>query len=453
MVSIPESIQYYNDLLEKNESKIADIFSVFVNECQLQKLTFGGRSMYNFVRPNFISIEQYEYIRYVCGILRNTVTKFKNAALSNPHIMAQAGVNAREKELVDIHPGYDRLSITARWDSFLQGDSLKFVELNAECPAGIAYSDIAAEVYDRFPFVIEFKKKYSVEKCQIRQTLLDGLLETYESYTGNKRNNKPVIAIVDWRDVPTYTEFQLFQEFFESKGYECVIADPRDLVYKNNILRFEDTKIDLVYKRILTNDCVERPEETQTLVDAYRDHNVCMINPFRAKMVHKKSIFAVLTHEKNRDMFNGEELSVISKHIPWTRVIQEEKTVYNGAIIDLISYISSNKNEFVIKPNDEYGGKGVCLGKETSAENWSTVIQEAMSGDFYVVQELVPIPRVPFPIVEDNKIKYVDMVVDMDPYVFGAKVEGILTRLSASSLANVTAGGGTTPTFILDEIH
>jgi uncharacterized circularly permuted ATP-grasp superfamily protein len=152
-------------------------------------------------------------------------------------------------------------------------------------------------------------------------------------------------------------------------------------------------------------------------------------------------------------MFTGEEQSVISKHIPWTRLIQEESTIYNGRRIDLVSYISTNKDEFVIKPNDEYGGKGVCLGKESSYENWNEVIQVAKSGEFYVVQELVPIPRVPFPIVESGKLKYVDMVVDLDPYVFGAKVDGVLTRLSSSSLANVTAGGGSTPTFVLDEIH
>lgn len=453
MVSISDHIQFFNDVLEKEEPRLPEIFSGFVKDCKTRKLTFGGRSMFNFLRPNFISKNQYEYIKYVCSILRNTITKFKNAALINPHIMAQAGIIEKEKELVDIHPGYDRLSITARWDSFLQGESLKFVELNAECPAGIAYSDVAAELYHQLPFVREFKKRFKVEDFHIRQTLLDGLLETYAAYRGNKRNTKPTIAIVDWRDVPTYTEFQLFQEFFESQGYVCVIADPRDLVYENNILRYINTEIDLVYKRILTNDCVEKPEETKALVQAYRDHNVCMINPFRAKLVHKKSIFSVLTHEMNQDMFTNEERSVISKHIPWTRMIKNESTLFGGEKIDLVEYVAENKDRFVIKPNDEYGGKGVCLGMEASKEEWKKIIQEALADEPFVVQEIVPIPRLAFPVFENSKIKYVDMVVDMDPYVFGSKVEGVLTRLSSSSLANVTAGGGTTPTFVIEAIN
>jgi uncharacterized circularly permuted ATP-grasp superfamily protein len=161
----------------------------------------------------------------------------------------------------------------------------------------------------------------------------------------------------------------------------------------------------------------------------------------------------VLTHEKNQDMFTAEEIGVISKHIPWTRMIQNEKTIYHGHEIDLVDYIGTHKDEFVIKPNDEYGGKGVCLGKESSQDKWNNMINEALDGEPIVVQEIVPIPRAAFPVFENGKLKYVDMVVDMDPYVFGAKVEGVLTRLSSSSLANVTAGGGTTPTFVIDQIE
>ncbi|NUM81654.1 hypothetical protein HUU42_12695, partial [bacterium] len=104
------------------------------------------------------------------------------------------------------------------------------------------------------------------------------------------------------------------------------------------------------------------------------------------------------------------------------------------------------------KPNDEYGGKGVYLGKETEGTVWSQVINEALNGEPYVVQEIVKIPRVSFPVVENNSLQFVDMVVDLDPYVFGSKTEGLLTRLSSSSLANVTAGGGTTPTFVIEKI-
>ena len=43
-----------------------------------------------------------------------------------------------------------------------------------------------------------------------------------------------------------------------------------------------------------------------------------------------------------------------------------------------------------------------------------------------------------------------DFVVDLDPFVFDGEVEGFLTRLSGTSLANVTSGGGQVPAFLVE---
>jgi uncharacterized circularly permuted ATP-grasp superfamily protein len=450
---VRDATAVFNDLLLRYEADLDQIYHEFILAAVQQKLTFGGRPVFAFLRPNFLSRLQYEELQFICRVLRGAVTKFKEAALSSPAMMEQAGLIDRERELVQIYPGFDRLSITARWDSFMQSDgTVRFVELNAESPAGIAYSDVASSLYRTLPFVRDFLVYYEVEKWNVRGTLLGELLSTYEHWQGNKRSAKPSIAIVDWRDVPTFTEFELFGEYFRSAGFRCAIADPRDLTYEHGRLRNGEFEIDLVYKRILTNDCVERPVETRALVEAARNRDICLINPFRAKMVHKKSIFSVLTHEKNSSLFTGEELAVIMKHIPWTRMVAREHTLFHGQRIDLIDYITAHKDLFVIKPNDEYGGKGVVIGREVDVTEWAAAISEGLNGEPFVVQEAVELPRQSFPIMRDGSLAFVDMVVDMDPYVFGEKVDGVLTRLSASSLANVTAGGGTTPTFVIDEI-
>jgi hypothetical protein len=41
------------------------------------------------------------------------------------------------------------------------------------------------------------------------------------------------------------------------------------------------------------------------------------------------------------------------------------------------------------------------------------------------------------------------MLVDFAPYIFGGKLAGYLTRLSATGLANVTSGGGQVPAFVV----
>ncbi len=49
----------------------------------------------------------------------------------------------------------------------------------------------------------------------------------------------------------------------------------------------------------------------------------------------------------------------------------------------------------------------------------------------------------------DGSWDLVPTIIDLDPYLFGPLMGGCLTRTSASNLANVTAGGGTLPMFIL----
>jgi len=59
---------------------------------------------------------------------------------------------------------------------------------------------------------------------------------------------KPQIAIVDWGDVPTVSEFEILQERFERMGIPTLIADPRELEWDGKSLAARDIKIDLVYR-------------------------------------------------------------------------------------------------------------------------------------------------------------------------------------------------------------
>jgi hypothetical protein len=52
---------------------------------------------------------------------------------------------------------------------------------------------------------------------------------------------------------------------------------------------------------------------------------------------------------------------------------------------------------------------------------------------------------------ENGEWEMVEQLVDLDPLLFLGKVGSAFTRLSSNELANVTAGGGMVPTFIIDE--
>ena len=48
-------------------------------------------------------------------------------------------------------------------------------------------------------------------------------------------------------------------------------------------------------------------------------------------------------------------------------------------------------------------------------------------------------------------LRYIDLAVDLDPYLFDGRVGGFMTRVSAAALLNVTAGAGSVvPTFVVE---
>jgi hypothetical protein len=102
----------------------------------------------------------------------------------------------------------------------------------------------------------------------------------------------------------------------------------------------------------------------------------------------------------------------------------------------------------VLKPNDEYGGKGVVLGWLADARTWEAAVQSALA-EPAIVQERAAVPTEPYPSLPNGRIEITDRQQDTDPYVlYGAHVDGCLTRLSTEPLLNVTAGGGSTvPTY------
>ncbi len=133
-------------------------------------------------------------------------------------------------------------------------------------------------------------------------------------------------------------------------------------------------------------------------------------------------------------------------------MVEERRTVYKGKDIDLIPFIVEHKDRMVLKPNEDYGGRGIVLGWTVDTQSWENSVQAALSVP-YVVQERIILPTEPYPSYIDGRVQFIDRQLDTAPFVFyGDFMDGCLTRLSTEPLLNVTAGGGSTvPTFVIDK--
>jgi hypothetical protein len=426
----------------------------FFASLRAAKLTFGDRVHCPFLRPFFLSPEDEQRVRIVAETIAALGERVASAALGDRNLFAQLRLRPEEERLARLHAGYGLASTASRLDAFLLPDSVKCAEYNGESPAGAGYSESLSEIFCELPVMTAFSKRYEVHSYPLSAKLLDALVMSYVAWGGASK--RPQIAIVDWREVPTWSEFEILKERFEKLGVPTLIADPRDLVFDGKTLTAHGAKIDLLYRRVLINDIVARPRECEALVKAYAANAVCVANTFRCKIPHVKAFFAVLTDERNGALFSHQERELIRRHIPWTRVVQDVGTAREGEHVDLLAFIRANRDNLVLKPSDEYGGAGVTLGWETSERDWDEAIGRAVSAAAtagekscaWVVQERIPIRREVFPyITPDKNVEFRDVLVDLAPYLFRGKLCGFLTRLSATGLANVTSGGGQVPAF------
>jgi hypothetical protein len=447
---LADAIQRYHDLL--TDQVAADSQDHLDRQTERRQFYFGDRPICSVLRPRFLTDVQFRLLQFAVKDLLPAFQRVHERALKDAAFRKHFSLSEAEEQLFAVDPGYAEPSPTARFDSFFYADDeLKFTEYNAETPAGAAYHDILTEIFYGMPVFQDFRRRYQVRPLPARPGVLDSLLDSFAHWAGN-RSTKPRIAILDWNEVPTYSEFRLFRDFFTTHGLECRIIDPREVVYENGRLMHGDYHITLIYKRVLISELLEHGGFDHPVVRAVRDRAVCMVNSFRCKALYKKASLAVLSDEANAGIFEPAQRSAIERYIPWTRCVIERKTTFHGQPIDLVPFVLANRDRFVLKPNDDYGGKGIVLGWTVDATAWEAAVRTALASP-YVVQEKVRLPREVFPGWHQGNLHLIERMLDTNPFVtFGRHMDGCLTRISTEALLNVTSGGGSTvPTFVVEE--
>ena len=444
------AIAEYHDLLS-SETLAADSQSQLERLQESRGLFFGKRPVCSVLRPRFMTMPMYQMLKHRTAVLLPAFQTAYDRAMADSTFRKQFRLLDWEEQLLEIEPRFSNPSPTSRFDSFFVSENeLKFTEFNTETPAGAGYTDSLAEVFYGMPVFQEFLRKYDARPIPGKPGVTHALLDSFRQFQGHN-NTAPSIAILDWREVPTFSEFVLFYDYFRSLGLEVRNVDPREVEYVDGKLMAGNYHITLIYKRVLISELIERGGIDHPVVRAVRDGAVCMVNTFRCKILFKKASFAVMSDEANADLFTADQQKAIRDHIPWTRVMEERKSTIDGQGIDLVPFVMANKDRLVLKPNDDYGGKGIVLGWTVDQPIWEQAVQQAIENP-YVVQQRVKLPYEPFAGYEHGKLQIIPRMLDTNPFIaFGSYMHSLLTRISTDALLNVTAGGGSTvPTFLLE---
>ncbi|MBD3288319.1 hypothetical protein GF337_05905, partial [candidate division KSB1 bacterium] len=398
------NMSYLLELLrdEKNIHRDMELMNKFLRE---RNCTFRGQVMPTLLKPNFLSPRQSTVLKRVVKIISNVLNKFIKYYFENEDVRKIMNFSAEENELFSIDPGYSVPLVISRLDAFMQDYDIRFLEFNCDSPAGTAYSDVLEDGFhnylEKYNFLIHWKIKYSNRQDQ----LLNALLACYREFSSQQQKKKnPTIAIIDWEDVSTLSEFELLKVYFESKGYPTIISCPQKLKIRNGELTVDGEVIDIIYRRVITRELIKRMDEVNDFIQAVKDGLVCMANPFRSFIVGNKKVLAIMTDPAFQSIYSREELKIINQCIPWTKVLKDSKETFQNFQVNLRNFIYDNRENLVLKPASSYGGKDVYLGRDTTDDTWRRIVDENIDNENWVVQQYVPIPEDIFPELRGDEI-------------------------------------------------
>jgi len=447
MSVINDAITFYHEILARNPAGAqAMLDAVYAAQVE-RKVVYANKPIPTVLRPHFIDRAQVRLLEHVVGTINNCLERVVHLYCSEPEVRERIPFRPEHRDLVCLESGLERNVVIARLDAFMDEDRLHFIEFNTDSPASIIWNEVHQDVFETVPAFRELGGAYEVARERQARDFFEAMTAAYEDFG---LAEPPRMLVVDWDHVETRPEFELTRDYFEPWGMPCRIADPRELEFRDGALWAGDFRANFVNRRVILRELSDKRDECGPLLEAARSGRICFANPFRSKVVGNKAVLAFLTDPRNAEHFTAEERAIIDAHVPWTAVLTSELREFRGDRRDPFDVARAHKREMVIKPLNDYGGRGVLLGTEVSHREWEQALAGVEAGG-WCVQERVDIPEADFPIIDDGTLRFEPRKINLNPFALRGRYAGCLTRISVKPVINVTAGGGMVPTFTLGD--
>ncbi len=405
--------------------------------------------------PSFFTDEQASYLKEVALAVKRGIEAAFRAWFHDDVAARTLPVDEEEGAWIkDLHrrsPSTE--SMWFRLDSHLQmkkadwKDNIHFFEINSCAVGGIHYSPVADALF--LETILPYLRRRLPELPPLRMSpdfreLLLGLLSTHARAIGRKTLN--IVFAEDMTLNEGITEGPYIVEYLKRKGIKITLADPRDLHAKDDEVFLRDEPVDVVYRNFELKDitCMESDgDDVSGIRRAYMNNQV--VSSLCGEFDHK-SMWEALTSGGLDRYFSAADSAVFKKHLLWTRIVKERNTLGpSGLPVDLLPFAVRNKDSLVLKPNREYGGYGVAIGRDISQGEWEGLLDTALKEDgSWVLQEYGAPEEYVFPLFEDRTLAFEkhNIVYGLSATADGA---GVLGRISMESVVNVARRGGLMP--------
>ncbi len=272
---------------------------------------------------------------------------------------------------------------------------------------------------------------------ELDQAFIDMFRAEWRAQRGDSAPLRSV-AIVDDEPAGQYLapEFELARELFLAHGIQAVVADPRELEWRDGALWHpalpEGTPVDLVYNRLTDFDL---SEVRHAALRAAYVGGAAVVTPHpRAHALHAdKRNLVVLSDDAQLAAWGAsqEDRALLRAVVPRTQNVSADNA----------DALWAQRRRLFFKPAGGYGSKAAYRGDKLTRRVWN----EILAGNFVAQALVAPSERL---VDVDNQP--VRLKLDLRAYAYDGAIQLLAARTYCGQTTNFrTAGGGFSPVVVL----
>ncbi|WP_406212043.1 hypothetical protein [Streptomyces canus] len=281
------------------------------------------------------------------------------------------------------HPADTRVHFM-RIDALPQPDgSLRILETNANCPGALVVAGLAARRWrhhlttwgERLPEPLDGEDPLWMGRWFLR-------------VAGEETGETPDTVALLRHEGGNRLELDLIRAAFEELGVRTVEGDPREVRAAPEGVLVRGVPLRHAYLKVgLQEFCAMRPDAGH-FVGAVRAGELFVQNRQLGRWVgDNKLCLAVLSDPAFADLFDKDDLALLSPSVPWSR---------NAALLtpDLVTTIRRSPADYVLKRPLDTRGRGVVVGREIrDGAEWNSAVDLARR-EGWLVQEYCATPEI-----------------------------------------------------------
>lgn len=318
----------------------------------------------------------------------------------------------------------------ARIDVYFDKGQLRIYEINSEGAAGMKKDIKINSSLLASPVLKALGPGF--RSNNIVEGVTEKLIEKFKQWSGNNVNEANNNIAILFGNTNDYEDSCMFCDHLINHGYNAFGINYKDVVYYDKQLYHNGINIHMVVNDFVHKQFFDEINLAQSYMYACQESCKCFnLGCFKGLIVNSNVFFSILFNPDYQYLFDQDDIDFIQAHIPYTTYLSNESAQ--------LYELKRNKNQWVIKANDSYGGRGVYIGKLMHEHDWNLVVDQCSNGR-YIAQHYIHSDTKRLFYLNDN----LDLVSDDFIYTLGlfCCYESLCGIFSRASLDDIITGHG-----------